>query len=136
MIAALAAAVACTASRAIDGDTLACGGERVRLYGIDAPEMHGASHLSTFSAPPPAWVAPAARRRLAELLRGPVRCTPAGDGRDRYGRLVARCSSGAAPDLGAELVREGLAVDWPRYSDGAYAGEEAAARRGRRGLWR
>ena len=28
--------------RAVDGDTLRCGAERVRVVGLDAPELHGA----------------------------------------------------------------------------------------------
>lgn len=38
LIAATALLLACTAT---DGDTLRCGDERVRLVGIDAPELHG-----------------------------------------------------------------------------------------------
>ena len=61
--------------RAIDGDTIRVGGERVRLRGIDTPEL---SELE----------GPAAKRRLEELLRsGPIRIAPRG--RDVYNRLLA-----------------------------------------------
>lgn len=61
--------------RAIDGDTIRVGGERIRLRGIDTPE------LSEFDGP-------AAKRRLEELLRsGPIRIAPRG--RDVYDRLLA-----------------------------------------------
>jgi micrococcal nuclease len=61
--------------RAIDGDTLRVGSERIRLRGIDTPEM---SELD----------GPAAKRRLEELLRGgSIRIVPRG--RDVYDRLVA-----------------------------------------------
>ena len=61
--------------RAVDGDTIRVGGERIRLRGIDTPEM---SELD----------GPAAKRRLEELLRnGPVRIVP--HGRDVYNRLLA-----------------------------------------------
>jgi endonuclease YncB( thermonuclease family) len=61
--------------RAVDGDTLRLGGERIRLRGIDTPEM------SEFEGP-------AAKRRLEELLRsGSIRIVPRG--RDVYDRLVA-----------------------------------------------
>ena len=61
--------------RAVDGDTIRVGGERIRLRGIDTPE------LSEFDGP-------AAKRRLAEILRnGPIRIVP--HGRDIYNRLVA-----------------------------------------------
>jgi micrococcal nuclease len=61
--------------RAVDGDTIRVGGERIRLRGIDTPEM------SEFEGP-------AAKRRLEELLRsGSIRIVPRG--RDVYHRLIA-----------------------------------------------
>jgi len=61
--------------RAVDGDTIRVGGERIRLRGIDTSEM------SEFDGP-------AAKRRLEELLRnGPIRIVP--HGRDVYNRLLA-----------------------------------------------
>jgi endonuclease YncB( thermonuclease family) len=61
--------------RAIDGDTIRVGGERVRLRGIDTPELNELQ-------------GPAAKRRLEELLRsGPIRIAPRG--RDVYNRLLA-----------------------------------------------
>lgn len=61
--------------RAVDGDTIRVGGERIRLCGIDTPEM--SEHEG-----------PYAKQRLEELLRsGPIRIVPRG--RDVYNRLVA-----------------------------------------------
>ncbi|MDK2741417.1 MAG: thermonuclease family protein [Nitrospira sp. BO4] len=61
--------------RAVDGDTIRVGAERIRLRGVDTPEM---SELA----------GPAAKQRLEELLRrGPIRIVP--KGRDVYNRLVA-----------------------------------------------
>ena len=61
--------------RTIDGDTIRVGGERIRLRGIDTPEL---SELE----------GPAAKRRLEELLRnGSIRIVPRG--RDVYNRLLA-----------------------------------------------
>jgi endonuclease YncB( thermonuclease family) len=47
---------------------------------------------------------------------------------------VAVCRVGGR-DIGAELVREGWALDYRRYSGGAYAADQAAARAERAGLW-
>jgi len=59
----------------VDGDTFRYGTERVRLRGIDTPELNEPGGQ-------------AARLRLEELLRsGPVRMVP--HGRDVYNRLVA-----------------------------------------------
>ncbi len=58
-----------------DGDTFRSGTERVRLRGIDTPELNEPGGQ-------------AARLRLEELLRsGPVRIVP--HGRDVYDRTVA-----------------------------------------------
>lgn len=61
--------------RVVDGDTIRLGGERIRLRGIDTPEL---------SEPQ----GPSAKQRLEELLRsGSIRIVP--HGRDVYNRLLA-----------------------------------------------
>jgi endonuclease YncB( thermonuclease family) len=54
--------------------------------------------------------------------------------RDRYRRTVARCTAGGL-DLAAEMVRQGHALDFARYSGGFYAAAQAEARIGKRGMW-
>ena len=39
---------------------------------------------------------------------------------DHYGRAVAHCSLADGTDLSAELVKQGLALDWTKYSGGKY----------------
>ena len=113
-------------AHAIDGDTLELGGTRMRLAGIDAPELH-----QTCTRDGQSWdCGIAARRALAEALRsGPVTCTHRR--RDKYGRPLARCMVDGQ-DIAALLVSQGLAVS---YLDTRYAPQEAAARAARRGLW-
>jgi len=69
--------------------------------------------------------------RLIELTRGGVRCQ--GVDVDRYGSTVGWCEAGGV-DLGGQLVAEGLARDYTRYSRGRYLAEEARARRSRLGM--
>lgn len=111
--------------RVSDGDSFRLGAERVRLLGLDAPE------LDQDCQGPQAGNWPcgrAARDRLAALLAlGPLDCRP--QGHDRYDRLLARCAVGGA-DLGAIMVRDGLAL-----SAGDYWQEQAAARAAQRGIW-
>lgn len=111
-------------ARAVDGDTLTLGRHRIRLVGIDAPEL-----AQTCRRDGAEWrCGAAARGRLGELLRaGPVTCEARRN--DRYGRMLARCAT-AGGDLGARLVREGLAVAYGGYED-----EEALAQAERGGLW-
>ena len=39
---------------------------------------------------------------------------------DGYGRTVAKCYLPDGSDLSAELVKLGLAIDWPKFSGGEY----------------
>lgn len=108
----------------IDGDTVEIGGRRIRLSGFDTPERGAACGDEDVYA--------AASRALEDFTRGKsVTCTITGA--DRFARLVATCDAGG--DLGQHMVAGGWGRDWPRYSAGAYAGAEAEARVGGRGLW-
>ncbi|MFZ1682210.1 MAG: thermonuclease family protein [Rhizobiaceae bacterium] len=107
-----------------DGDSLVLAGERVRLRGLDAPEFgqscrrDGQDYACGRSA----------RAELARLIgKSAVTCT--GWERDKYNRLLARCTAGGI-DLNRALVKNGWAVSY-----GDYAAEEADARAARRGLW-
>jgi endonuclease YncB( thermonuclease family) len=115
---------------AVDGDTLVIGGVRVRLEAIDAPETGqtcGARELSSWAC------GTAALEALAGLVAGQhVSCT--GSGYDGYGRLLASCTA-AGRELNAEMVRNGLAWAFVRYSQ-RYAALEAEARSSLIGIWR
>ena len=109
-----ALAFLCAAALVVDGDTLRCAnieaaGGRVRLARIDAAEMSEAGGVE-------------AKRALQALIAGrAVRClqidaSPFRDGfqaTDRYGRIVARCSV-AGRDLGAAMIANGFAEQWPK----------------------
>lgn len=126
-VSAAAALVACTDPSVHDGDTLRCGGERVRLFGVDAPEVRrGKSAAEPFAY--------AARDELICLTRGRVGCRFVE--RDRYGRFVGKCWSSVSPDVNAALIRSGMATEYRRYSKGAYREAEQAARAAGRGQWR
>ncbi|WP_226951212.1 thermonuclease family protein [Rhizobium terrae] len=110
---------------AVDGDTLAAGGERLRLQGLDAPELDQTCEDGKGLLWP---CGGEARRFLARLVAGgEVECL--GRERDRYRRLLVRCRAGET-SINAAMVRQGLAV-----ASGRYAEEQVAARREERGLW-
>ena len=115
---ALLGASASVAQVVTDGDTLRMDGKTYRLWGIDAPESRQVC--------PDGW--PAGRMattRLQELVTGKyVVCERAGS--DQYGRTIAVCTV-RGEDLGAILVREGLAWAFRRYSDD-YVQDEAHAK--------
>jgi endonuclease YncB( thermonuclease family) len=96
--------------------------ERVRLQGIDAPERGQPYGIQ-------------AKQALAELVAGAtVTVLPAG--RDRAGRLLADLQLPDGRSVTAELVRQGMAWLFRKYSqDPTLAALEAEARGARRGLW-
>ena len=104
----------------IDGDTIDIGGTRIRLYGIDAPEM---DHPYGKSAK---WA-------LVQMCkRQEVRAVF--DGSLSHDRTVATCYLPDGRDLSAEMVKAGMAIDWRKFSRGKYAGLEVEGIRKK--LWR
>lgn len=114
--------------RVIDADTFDVGGVRVRLFGIDAPEMGQPCTAQGREWDCGRWARDLVRNRF-EGQR--ARCTQRDI--DRYDRIVATCEVGGV-DLGAALVSDGIAWAYRRYSDIYDLDEKAAAVAGR-GLW-
>ena len=121
------AELSCTIQSIYDGDTVTArcpsGQVKVRVFGIDAPEMKQEP-----------W-----GDRSREVMRGLV---PRRDpitlrvmDQDRYGRIVAKILVGDR-DAGLELVRQGHAVVYRQYNNQPdYLQAEAEARRAKRGIW-
>lgn len=105
-----AEARACPSVRVIDGDTLVCGAEHVRLQGIDAPEVPGHCRVGRVCAPGDPAASTANLRRL--VARGMVECR--GSARDTYGRTIGRCSvvlgSAGGIDLSCAQLAGGFAI--------------------------
>ena len=111
------------AQSVVDGDTLKLGGATYRLWGIDAPEIHQLCGD---------WPAgKEAARTLAALMQGRTVVCEAKT-TDRYGRTVAICRADGA-DLGAEMVRLGMAWAFVRYSSD-YLALETAAKKAQSGV--
>lgn len=121
---ALASGASAQTASISDGDTLKLRGTTYRLWGIDAPEAKQTC--------PDGWAAGRmATTRLQELISGrTVICQE--KSRDRYGRTVAVCRAGGE-DIGAILVREGLAWAFVRYN-ADYVDQEARAKADRLGV--
>jgi endonuclease YncB( thermonuclease family) len=86
---AAAAALNCTPV-ATDGDTFRCGDERIRLLGIDAPEMAGRCREGRRCVP---GNADASKASLTRALKAkPLQIDRVGT--DRYGRTLATVQAG------------------------------------------
>jgi endonuclease YncB( thermonuclease family) len=128
----------------VDGDTLAwrppncllsslgiaCPGQRLRLYGVDAFE--GKQTCRDEEGKP--WqCGVVATTRLKELVDGAgFACHVDHEFIDRHAREFAVCTAGGE-DVGAILVREGLAFAYGRGAQ--YLAVETQAKQQRRGAW-
>jgi len=113
----------------IDGDTLEINGQRVRLEGIDAPEMAQTCGRRWFGS----WSCGAeATRMLTSRVDGRhVEC--AAQGLDKYGRVLGLCTVDNR-DINSEMVRSGYAWAFVKYSN-RYVAEESYARAEKLGIW-
>ncbi|KAL4854604.1 Succinoglycan biosynthesis protein ExoI [Chlorella vulgaris] len=131
--------------RISDGDTLSLLGSRIRLRGVDAPELAQTCLDASGSAYPCGEVSRDALR--AKVGDSSIDCRQ--EDQDQYGRVVAVCylplSDGSSLDLNGWLVQQGLAVAYRRAAAAVppavwvftqdYAADENAAREAGRGLW-
>jgi endonuclease YncB( thermonuclease family) len=114
--------------RVIDGDTFDVAGTRIRLHAIDAPENDQMCETEQGTD----WVCGGwITKVVKDRYTGAVAECDAVD-TDRYGRTVARCTA-LGDDVGAWLVREGLAFAYVKYG-ADYAQIEAGAAQADRGL--
>ena len=88
-------------TRVIDGDTFVSGDTRVRLYGMDTPEIGERC-------------ANEATDRLKDLAGSTVRVEQGPRTTDQYGRTLAYLYTKSGVSIDEALVKEGLAVAWTR----------------------
>jgi endonuclease YncB( thermonuclease family) len=116
-------------AKVVDGDTIDVGVVRVRLEGIDAPEV-GQTCTRGLAGTWPCGTA--ATNALAARVEGKqVECERRGV--DKYGRVLGVCFV-AKQDVNAWMVRHGHAWAFIKYS-ASYVNEEAQARAERIGIW-
>ncbi len=117
----------------IDGDSLVINKTQIRLFGVDAPEL---THPFGQKAK---WA-------LVRMCKGQSVTAKVTDV-DNHGRTVARCFLEDGRDISAEMVKAGLAIDWPRFSGGQYKALEVpnarkkmwladARQKGRMHIWK
>ena len=99
-----------------DGDTIRCNGERIRLLGIDAPELPGHCRTGRNCARGDGY---ASKRSLDDAMIGTIRISRVGE--DHYGRTLAILSSDRG-DLSCWQLQHGQAIykaqwdDWRRVA--------------------
>ena len=93
-------------ARIIDGDSLKISRTEIRLYGVDAPELNHPWGQKAKWALVALCKGHRVRARIVEW--------------DTHGRTVAMCYLPDGRDVSEEMVRQGLALDWPKFSGGDY----------------
>ncbi len=111
-------------ARVVDGDTVVMQGERLRLVGMDAPELA----QTCLKGEAMVKCGRASKGYLEALVTGKSLICRAAK-RDRYGRPLVVCALGAQ-DINREMVLAGHAVDF-----GNYRLEAQQAQAAKRGLW-
>ena len=105
----------------IDGDTIDIGDTRIRFVGIDAPESWQRCRQSTRKAYRCGKEAAFALDSFLAASR-PTTCRlieqEAGHGGKRW---IGSCFRSDGADVSRWLVRNGWALDWPKYSGGRTA---------------
>ena len=90
----------------IDGDTIKIRGMKIRLAGINAPELDRPYGVKS-------------KYEMVNIVKGKkVYVVP--DGTTSFDRIVATCYIDGDLDIGAELIRRGLALDIPSFTSGKY----------------
>lgn len=121
-------------ARVIDGDTLLLSnGERVRLIGVDTPELY-------HPLKPVQYFAREASEFTRQMAEGKtVRLEYDWQRRDKYGRLLAYVYLGDGVLLNAEIIKQGYGFAYTKYPF-RYMEEfrqyEREARQNGKGLWK
>lgn len=110
------AVIQCPSAYVVDGDSLRCGPERLRLLGIDAPELHGCPRWRT-CVPGDGGES---RASLQQAVGGaPIRYRFIT--RDRFGRAIVAAWAGSI-NLSCWQLRHGQAVYKPNWDNGGIIG--------------
>jgi micrococcal nuclease len=105
-------AIPCPSAYVVDGDSLRCGSVRLRLLGIDAPELHGCPPRRQCVADD----GQASRRSLSDAVRS-GRVTYRIVTTDRYGRSVALVWAGSV-NLSCWQLRRRYAAYVAKWDNG------------------
>ncbi len=127
-------------SKIVDGDTLYINSYKIRLEGIDAPEIKQLckkekfkiSSIIGFTFYEDYYCGKLSKEHLIVKVEGSkIRCISSS--KDRYKRYLATCYKHKI-NLNRWMVRNGLAVAYRRYSK-EYIADEEFAKENKLGLW-
>ncbi len=115
--------------KVVDGDTIRINSEKIRLHGIDAPEI---KQICIDNKGKEYKCGIMAKQFLEEMI-GVKKVTCKKRGNDRYRRSISVCYVGRK-NINRMMVRLGWAVAFRRYSTD-YVEDEQVARNKLNGIW-
>ena len=124
--------------KVVDGDTIHIKSYKIRLEGIDAPEMRQKCkkpflQIMFFNFQKDYDCGLISKKKLIQKIGNkPVKCILLG--KDRYKRYLAKCLKDSL-DLNRWMVRNGYAVAYRKYSK-LYILDENFAKQEKLGLWK
>ena len=126
--------------KVVDGDTVHIDNYKLRLEGIDAPEMRQEckkeffkiSFLISFTFYKDYNCGRVSKEKLiTKINTSEIKCISSS--KDRYKRYIATCFKGKT-NLNQWMVRNGFAIAYRRYSK-KYVPDEVLAKENKLGLW-
>ena len=123
--------------KVVDGDTIHIKSYKIRLEGIDAPEMKQKCKkpylkIMFFNFQKDYYCGQMSKKKLVQKIGNkPVKCILLG--KDRYKRYLAKCLKGTI-NLNRWMVRNGYAIAYRKYSK-IYIPDENFAKEEKLGLW-
>lgn len=112
----------------IDGDTIILDKLKIRLKGIDAPELK--QECGVYCA---SWQCGLVAKDVLEKMISNTEVSCTDEGEDKYRRQLSYCYSGSV-NINKAMVKSGFAVTYNK-SDIFFIIEELSAMIGNRGIW-
>ena len=124
-------------AKVIDGDTIQINKNKIRLFGIDAPESKQKCQkiwltISFFSFNKDYLCGEISTNKLKKKINNQFMICK-WKNKDRYRRLIAECFKDKT-NINAWMVRHGYAVAYRKYSK-KYVAQEDMAKKDKLGLW-
>ena len=122
----------------IDGDTIKIKNKKIRLHGIDAPEIKQLCQrtflsIFIFSFQENYKCGEISKKKLEKYVKNNIiKCKV--EGKDRYKRILGTCYKNTI-NINSRMVRNGYAVAYKKYSK-KYVSVEREAKREELGLWK
>ena len=114
-------------AKVIDGDTIRIKNNKIRLYGIDAPELNQFCKNEN-----KLWACgKESKNLLNKIINSKISCNYIK--KDRYGRILGTCFLNGL-DLNKLMVKKGFAVAYKKYSK-KYLSFEEYAKKNKLGVW-